>query len=877
MRIRAQLTGLLRSLVRSDRLDTDLADEMRFHIEREADANVARGMSREDALRAARLTFGSVDASHEQSRDERPGAGLRRLAQDIRFGIRLLRKSPVFGVTAIAIIALGVGAATAIFSVVYGVILRPLPYRDPAALVSIWLAGPTARIYPSAADANELRQLRGVFTDIALIRSSNANLSLVGDGDPQRLDAARVSPNLFAVLGVSPALGRAFASDENQAGRDHVVLLSDAFWRARFGADRSIIGRQIRLDGVMSTVIGVMPPSFQYPNTGLDAWIPAVIEPGELTRQTVNNYRLIARLDSRTTLDAARRETAALAKRLGSSYHPATWTAGPAFTIDSMLEDAIRTVRPALLLLIGAVSFLLLIACVNLSNLFGARATARSGEFAVRLALGATRSRLIAQAFAEAAPVLVIGGVFGVLVAHWAVHAFIANAPAGLPRVESIALSGPVIAYSLALIVATGLAASLAPAMQAWRSDFTTVTKDSNRSATGGRRRATARRIGVAAQVAFALPLLVGASLLIQSAIELGRVNLGFNPKGLATLAFEVRGGKHVSPKQIADYYAELVAAVRAVPGVSSAAIVNRIPLVGAQTNPIDFTNSPDVSGEEVWVDSRTVTPDYFATLGIPLVSGRTFSENDEESSPVVAIIDEKLAHATWPGQSALGKRFRGSPRGDWVTIVGVVGHVRTTSVDADPRPQVYWSTRQWTQARSVLAVRSELEPAALLPAVVRAIRSVDPEQSVFDLRSMQDIVDRSVAQRRLTTMLMTGFGAISLLLAAIGIYGVVAYGVTQRLREFGIRLALGATGQDVTRTVVWQGMSMALAGSLVGIVLAAAVTGAMRDLVFGVAPTDAVSFGLAVGGLLLVTAIASYLPARRAAAVDPGVTLRAE
>jgi putative ABC transport system permease protein len=320
---------------------------------------------------------------------------------------------------------------------------------------------------------------------------------------------------------VSPSLGRAFASDEDQAGREHVVILSDAFWRTRFGADPGVIGRQLRLDGAMSTVIGVMPPEFQYPNTGHDAWIPAVMEPGELSRQTINNYRLVARLDPRMTLDHARRETAVLAKRLGSSYHPATWSNGPGFTIDSMLDDAVRAVRPALMLLIDAVSFLLLIACVNLSNLFGARATARGGEFAVRLALGATRSRLIAQAIAEVAPVLALGGILGVGLAQSVVIAFVANAPAGLPRVESIALSAPVIVYSLALIVVTGLAASLAPAAQAWRSDFTSVTKDSNRSATGGRRRASMRRLGVAAQIAFALPLLVGASLLIQSAIEL--------------------------------------------------------------------------------------------------------------------------------------------------------------------------------------------------------------------------------------------------------------------------------------------------------------------------------------------------------------------
>ncbi len=877
MRILYRGAALFRALFQSARVDADLAEEMRFHIEREAAANVARGMSPDAALRAARLTFGSVDALHEQSRDDRPGVGLRQMVQDVRFGARLLAKSRVFGITTIVIIALGVGAATAIFSVVYGVMLRPLPYQDPERLVTIWLrSAASARLYPSAADAAELRALRAVFTDIALVRSANANLSLVGDGEPQRLQSARVSPNLFSVLGASPSHGRTFARDEDQPGRDQVVLLSDAFWRSRFGGDRAVVGRQIRLDGVMRTVIGVMPAEFQYPTTGLDAWIPAVLDPGELSRTTVNNYRLVARLDPRVTLDQARREATALAKRLGDAYHAVAWSAGAGFTVDSMLDDIIRPVRPALTLLLAAVSFLLLIACVNLSNLFGARAAARGGEFAVRLALGATRPRLIAQAIAEAAPVLLIGGLLGVVVAQWAVRAFVAGAPAGLPRVESIALSGPVLAYSLALLVVAGLAASVAPAVQAWRSDFTTVTKDANRSSTTGRGRAAARRIGVALQIAFALPLLVGASLLVRSAIALGRVNLGFRTSGVVTLAFEVSRSKHQSDRAVGDYYARLVAAVRAVPGVANAAIVNRIPLVGAQTNAVRFENPTGTPDKELYIDSRTVTPEYFATLGIPILAGRTFTDHDDASAPAVGIIDEQIARATWPGQPAIGKRFRG-PGDSMVTIIGVVGHVRTAGVDVDPQRQVYWSARQWVQNRAVLAVRSEAESRALLPAVVTAIRSVDPDQSVFDLRSMSEIVDRSLAQRRLTTTLIAGFGGIALLLAAVGIYGVVAYGVTQRVREFGIRVALGATSRDVTRLVLWQGTSMALAGAIVGLVLAIAGAGAMSTLVFGVAPRDGVTLLAATGLLLVVAGVASYVPARRAAAVDPGVTLRAE
>jgi predicted permease len=879
VRIVHQIVALLRALFRSGRVDADLADEMRFHVERETEANIARGMSPEAARRAARLIFGSVDAAQEQSREDRPGAGIRQMLQDVRFGVRLLGKSPVFGITGIAIVALGIGAATAIFSVVYGVMLRPLPFREPERLVSIWLQRNAARNYPAAADAVELRQLRGVFEDVALFE--NANLNLVGacpqgGCEPQRLQGASVSPNLFSVLGVPAALGRTFARDEDQAGRERVVLLSDALWRGRFGADRAVVGRQIRLNGSPHTVIGVMPPGFHYPSGDHQAWVPLVLEPGELTREVTDNYFVVGRLHAHATLEQARREAALLAERLAKIH----WgNKGPGMTVDSMLDDAVRDVRPTLLLLLGAVSFLLLIACVNLATLFGARASARRGEFAVRLALGASRRRLITQAVAEAAPVLLMGGLFGVALARWVVRAFVESAPAGLPRVESIALSAPVVAFSLAVLVLAGCAASIAPAVQAWASDFTAIAKDGGRSSTAGRRRSAARRVGVAAQVAFALPLLVGAGLLLRSAINVTRVDLGFRPERVATFSFEVSRSNHPSDPGVADYYARLVDAVRAVPGVANAGLVNRIPLVGGQTNPLHFETATGTTGALTNVDTRTVTPEYFATLGIRLLAGRGFTEHDDADAPAVAIVDERVARTIWPGETAVGKRFRGPAWRDtgWVNVIGVVAHVRTTGLDVDALPQVYWTYRQWTQDRMVLAVRSEIDPAALTAAVIRAIRSVEPEQSVYNVRTMTEIVDRSLARRRLTTLLMAGFGGLALLLAAVGIYGVVAYGVTQRLREFGIRVALGATRREVTRLVVWQGTSTAIAGAAVGLVVAVAAAGVVSHLVYGVAPRDLASIVGATAALMLVAGVASYVPARRAAAVDPAVTLRAE
>lgn len=855
-------------------MDADLAEEMRFHLERETEANLGRGMAAQSARRAARLTFGSVDTMHELSRDERPGAGVRQVMRDLRLGIRLVGRSPVFGTTAIASVALGIGAATAIFSVVHGVLLRPLAFQDPERLVSIWLLRNSNRNYPAAADAYDLRRLQHVFEDVALFE--NENLNLVGDGEPQRLLGAAVSPNLFSVLDVRPALGRSFAVGEDRAGNANVVVLSNELWRSRFGGDRSVIGRQIDLNGSPHTVIGVMPPAFRYPSAAHQAWVPLVLEPGELTRQVTDNYRVIGRLASGTTLDQARREVAALASRLAAAHRG---NEGAGMVVDFLLDDAVRDVRPTLLLLFGAVMLLLLIACANLSNLFAARAATRRGEYAVRLALGASRRRLVAQAVAEATPILIVGGLLGIFAAWWAVRLLVASQPAGLPRLESIELSAPIAAFSLGLLVLTGLAAGVVPAAHAWTSDFTTVAKDGGRSSTAGRGRMAARRLAVAAQVAFALPLLVAAGLLIRSAINVAGVDVGFRPERVVTFKFEVSRSRYNADEEVAGYYSRLLEAVRAVPGVSNAGLVNRIPLSDGQTNSVRFETPTGSPNDLTNVDTRTVSPDYFATMGIGLLDGRGFDEHDDANAPAVVIVDERVARTMWPGESAIGKRV-GEPgwRGDrWASVIGVVAHVRTSGLEVDPLPQVYWSYRQWTQDRMVLAVNSEMEAASLVSPIMRTIWSINPEQSVYDIRAMTQIIEQSQAKRRLTTLLMIGFACASLLLAAVGIYGVIAFGVNQRAREFGIRMAIGATRPGVTRLVLWQGTSTAAAGSVIGLALAFAASGVMRNLVFQVAPTDLWSVLGATALLMMVAAAASYTPARRAATVDPAVTLRSE
>ncbi len=879
MRILYRVASFLRALFRNRRVDEDFAEEVQFHVDRETQANIARGMSPGAAHRAARLAFGSVEAARETSRDARPGAMVRQAVRDMRFGARLLAKSPAFGVAGIAIIALGIGAVTAIFSVVYGVMLRPLPYREPERLVSVWsrlLTQPNAdHLYPGAADFYEWKRSNRVFTDMALVKYSTS-LNLGGDGEPERLVGARVTTNVFSVLGASVARGRTFTAEEAQPGHEQVVILSDALWRRRFGSDPSVLGRRIQLNAAPYTVIGVMPPDFEYPTHDYQAWIPLIVEASELTRQTNQNYLVVARLESTATLEQARVDMEGVATRLAAASPQSNRDVR--VTIEPMLADAVRGVRPTLVVLLGAVMCLLLIACLNLSNLLGARAAARSGEFAVRLALGASRGRLLAQAVAEVAPVLFIGGTLGVLAATWGVRAFVAAAPSGVPRLESVAVDGAVIFVSLLVLVATGLAASLAPAISAWRSDFTTITKDRSRSSTAGRGRSRTRRLGVAAQIAFAVPLLVGASLLIRSSLQLADVDLGFRHSGIATFHIAVPRTKYREARDVADFYGRIVGAARALPGVSHAGMVNRLPLAGNQTNPVSAIDGSGATVHLDAIDSRTVTPDYFATMGIALRGGRVFTDRDDMDAPPVAIVDDRLASTMWPGQSALGKRLRlRFGDGRWNEVVGVVSHIRTSAVDVDPRPQVYWSYRQFVQDRMALVVQTSGDAQTLMTPVIQAIHTVDPEQPAYDVRTMDAVVERSLVQRRLTMILIVAFGGIALLLAAVGVYGVVAFGVTQRIREFGIRTALGATSADVVGLVVRDGTSMAVLGAVIGLATAFSVMRFMSNLVYGVGVRDVASFVAATGALVLVAALASYLPARRASSVDPASTLRSE
>jgi putative ABC transport system permease protein len=878
MRWARQVKLLVLSWFRSSRLDSDLDEELQFHIQTEIERNERAGMRREDALRAARLAVGGPDQIRDECRESRPGAFVRQLLRDVRYGGRLLRKTPGFSAAAIVIVAVGIGAVTAIFSVVDGVVLQPLPYPQPDRLVSLWSRMPRVdlpRAFVNAADYQVWRRDNHVFDDVALVRPM-ANFNLTGGGEPERLFGARVSPNLLAVLGTGPIIGRGFRSDEDTAGRDRVVLLSHDLWTRRFGADAGIVGQAIRLSGVPHTVVGVMGPRFRYPTREFQVWTPLTINPAELSREDPShNYLAVGRLKRGVTLQQAQSEMSTICERLARQF-PDNRDVG--VHVVPMPDDAVATVRPALYVLLSAVTCLLLIACLNLSNLLGARAAARHREFALRLSLGASRGRLVLQAIAEVMPLLAIGGLIGIVGAWWAVRAFIPLAPASLPRIEAVGMSGTVLLVATTALVLTGLTAAMVPAFSASRARTMTVSAEGGRTTTGGRREVMTAGILVVAQIALVVPLLVTAMLLSRTFSALTRVDPGFRPANVLTMHLAIPRSKYPEDLDIARVCGRVVDAVQSLPGVACAGMVNRLPLGGvAQIGHVVFENAAGVDPTLPSSDWRSVTPGYFAAMGIGLREGRLFTERDADR-PAVGLVDERVAKTMWPGQSAVGKRFRipvdGQP---WVEVVGVVGHVLNDGLDVDPRPQVYWPYRQRAQDRMVLVVRARDDAARLSRPVIDAIHKIDPDQPVYDVRTMEQVMERSLGQRWLSAALVGSFATISLVLAAVGLYGVVAFGVTRRLREFGIRLALGATGRDVTRQVIGQAALLSSVGVAVGVAGALFAATLVEGLVYGVNPRDVGTVAACCGVLLAVTLVAAYVPARRAARVDPAMTLRAE
>jgi putative ABC transport system permease protein len=871
-RVRFRFATFLRSRRSVER---DFDDELQFHLRESIDAYTARGLDPAAARRAAMRDLGVADAIREDLREARGFHLIDALVQDVRYGLRLVHRNPGFAVAAIVTVALGIGATTAVFGVVDGVVLRPLPYPNPDRLVSLWSVSRREGIQRStvaAARYHDWRTESTSFVDLAMVRRIG-NFNFTASGEPVRLQGARVTANLFDVLGVPAAIGRTFDTAEERPGRDLVVVLSDALWTRSFGRDPSVVGRTIVMNTQSYLVVGVMPPSFAYPSREFELWVPLVVDPEEIQARVPSNYVVVGRLKRGVGVAQAQAEMDAIAARLDARYGRGT----NGIEVVSMLGDLVRNVRMPLLVLFAGAGSLLVIGCATLANLLIARASSRSHELVLRAALGARRGRLIRQSITELVPLTLAGGVLGVVLAWWMLRAVLPWLPPTMPRMESIGIDVRVLMFSAGMLALIVVVIGCWPALQVARWDIAAALRESLRGASTALRGARLRDALVVAQIAAALLLAVSSMLLMRSFAGVARIDPGFRADGVATLQFAIPRAKYPEDRQVSGICREILVRVQRLPGVDAAGMVNRLPLVGStQIGMIELERSAIPSNRIDNLDWRTATPDYFKAIGIPIVDGRSFSDADHADAPRVGIIDERVARLAWPNESAIGKRFRiPFPDAPWITIVGVAGHIRHDALTLDERPQVYWNYLQRGQDRMALVVRTSLDPSGIARSLVAEVRAVDPEQPVYDVLTMRTIVDRSLSDRWLTTTVFGGFAIVALVMAAVGVYGVVSYAVGQRAREFGIRIALGARKSELLMLVVRQGGVLLAWGLTIGIAASLVATRLLVQLLYEISRTDWISF-LAAAILLAIVAIAaSILPARRAACVDPMTLLR--
>ena len=807
------------------------------------------------------------------------------MVRDLKYALRRLAHHPGFSLVVILTLALGIGANTAIFSIVNGVLLRPLPYPEPDRLVALnhyygnldgleaGLAVPTYR---------DIRERTRIFESFAVGQGWNANLT--GVGQPERLVGSKTTAEFFRVYGVAPLLGRTFAAGEDHAGREKVVVLSHGFWQRRFGGDPAIVGRKILLDGEPYDVIGVMPASFySFFGRNTDLWAPVVFQPEQFGDDRRTNEFLVAlgRLKPGIGAAQAARDVAVFADGLKRDFpdaYPAQWTIIAA----SMDEMSTRRIRTALLVLVGAVGFVLLIACANIANLLLARAASRTREVAVRAAVGATRLDLVRQLLAESVLLSVVGAGVGLAIAYGAVQALVATVPVDLLRVEAIRIDGTVLVFTLVVALLTGLLFGIAPAIHASHTDLHDALKDGARTVGEGRGQWLRRGL-VVAEIALALTLLVGAGLLIRSFAHLQGVAPGFDPSNVMTASVSLPRAKYQTPESRAAFFETLRERLAQLPGVEGVGATSNIPFGGNWS-----TGSFNVEGYQPpegqpgpWGDQRLVTPGYHEAMRIRLLKGRLLAPSDRAGAPRVAVVDTELARRYWPDTDPIGKRITfddlTAADVDWITVVGVVEHTAHEGLDAERRVQLYGSVLQQPIPQMTFAIRSAGDPTELVSAVRQAVLDIDPDQPIAQVRTMESMMNEALGQRKLSMYLLGTFAGLALLLAAIGIYGVMSFDVTRRSQEIGVRMALGAARGAVLRLVLKQGVGLALAGVLLGLAGAFALTRVLEAQLFGVTPTDPATFALVAVGLAAIATVATLIPALRATRLDPVRALRYE
>jgi putative ABC transport system permease protein len=889
------LLARLRALFRRESILHDIEEEQRFHVEMQMEENIGRGMSPEEARAAALKSFGNLSRKLELSYDVRGGGWLEDVWQDLRFGARMLAKNPGFTLIAVLTLALGIGANTAIFSVINAVLLSPLPFQDADRLTAVGENSPRNRAGLSTTSHRNFVDWRAqskAFADMAAYRT--ASFTLTGRGEAAQLRGAVVTHNLFNVLRVAPLSGRTFLPEDDKPGGGSAglpAILSWDCWQQYFGGEPQAIGQTIRLNGEGYVVIGVMPAHFAFPVQAQPAQIWASTardaestnEGSIMVSRGFRAWRVVARLKDGVTREQAQADMNVVAANLEAQFPDANRDRG--VTATPLLESLVSNVRLTLLLLAGAVGFVLLIACVNVANLMLERALVRQKEISIRLALGANRLRIARQLLTESVTLAALGGTVGLLLAWWAKNALIALSPEGVPRIGEARLDLRVLAFTALVSLVTGALFSLAPALAASGVSLSEALKEGGRGASGGRRLSAARGLLVVFEVALALVLLLGGGLLAQSLVRLQGAGLGFNTENVLTFGFavsnEALGGKDAGPQQYVDFCRQIEQRLKSLPGVTGVSVTSSLPLSGeASSTGLTIEGRPPEPGREPVGLIHSVGLDYFRTMGIPLIKGRTFTPGDGLDAPPILIVNETLAKRLFPNEDAIGKRVEPSFSTAGPTrmreIIGVVGDTKHTGPREEAVPEIYFAQAQMPLPGAVV-MRTTGAPHALVNAARDAMRSLNKDVPVYRFRTLDEYFARNLAAARFNTLLIGLFACVALAITLVGLYGVISCAVGQSTREFGIRLALGAQAGDVLRLVLKQGMLLVLLGIALGMAGAIALTRLLADLLYGVSPTDATTFFTVAMLLSAVALLACWIPARRATKVDPLVALRSE
>jgi predicted permease len=887
----------LRSLFRRKRVEADLDDELRFHFEQQVEKHVRSGLTQDEAVRRTRLAFGGMDQVKEECREARGVELLETLFQDVRYALRMLRQRPTFTVVAVLTLALGIGANTAIFSIVNAVLLRSLPFREPDRLVKIFFNNPGTGMHDvlySVPELEDLRNRSGVFEYVT--GAERGSIDLSGGAQAQRLEMVTASPNYFSMLGAVPQIGRLFGPEDNTSGYAPSAVISDSLWRRNFGGDRNVLGRTIRLDNDAYEIVGVLPPGFRHPGRShaqdVEVWLAsgfkAASDPEPL-RSARSFPGSLGRLKRGITLQQAQVRLTAMATEIRHDF-PADYPAQARWTIEiePLQEVLVGQVRPMLLVLFGAVILIVLVVSLNIANLLMARASGRQQEMAVRSALGASRGRIVRQMLTESLLLAGMGSATGIALAFAMLNFMTRFIPSSIPRLSEVSIDWAVLGFALGISLLTGLGFGLAPAIQSTRSTLASASREGARGSGYSVKTGRLRDALIMSELALAVVLMIGAGLLVRTLEGLLEEDPGFNPTQVVTASVNLpypndpENDPYRTLAKQASFYRELGRRMNALPGVELAAFASNLP---ASPNGFTFAlgieDPPSNSGEDLHAKDILVNPDYFKTMEVPLTQGRYFTDGDEDGKQRVAIVDESTARRYWPGRGPLGRRIR-MGAGAWMTIVGIVKDIKQDGLDIDGIPHIYvpmyqeWDVSPGYVFRDFcMVLRTSLAKSVLEPQIRHQVESVDPKLPVYDVASMNEVLDRSLASRRFSAQLVGVFAGVALLLASIGIYGVLAYMVGQRSREIGLRMALGAERADILKLVVIRGVILSTAGIVVGVTLAASGASMMASLLYGVRPHDPMVF-MAVPALLFVVALAaSYIPARRATKVDPMMALR--